>query len=238
MIKLKKLRDTIYYMEHERDTDRPQLVYLKGEKFSVMIDTGNSRRHLEQFLQAVEEAGLPMPELALITHWHWDHTFAMHAFPGKTVACTETNGHLKRMKDWKWEDEAMKARLEFGEEIEFADSHIRKEYGCLSDIRVAEADILFEEYLKIDLGGISCEMRKVGGPHEADSCVILVPEEKVLVSGDAHSGDYYHMQGAVDPEKMADYIGRLRSMDFDVYMMGHGEPVSKQEILKELEALC
>lgn len=59
------------------------------------------------------------------------------------------------MSKWQWTDEAMKQRLLTGEDIEFADTNIRKEYKNLQDIKVIPADIVFKNDLEINLGGLS-----------------------------------------------------------------------------------
>ena len=35
---LKRLTDRIYYLEHESETDRPMLAYIRGDKWSLAID--------------------------------------------------------------------------------------------------------------------------------------------------------------------------------------------------------
>lgn len=46
---LKKLTDTIYYLPHKAETDRPMLVYLKGSRFSLAIDAGYWENHVRDF---------------------------------------------------------------------------------------------------------------------------------------------------------------------------------------------
>jgi len=51
------------------------------------------------------------------------------------------------MSKWEWTDKAMKERLDNGEDIEFCDTMIRKEYPNREDICVKTADIIFENGL-------------------------------------------------------------------------------------------
>lgn len=82
---LTQISPDIYILPFDSHRDRPNLGYIHGEKYSVLVDAGNSEAHLTAMLVAIEETGLPAPKIALITHWHWDHTFGMHAFPGTTI---------------------------------------------------------------------------------------------------------------------------------------------------------
>ena len=93
-MKLKKVTDRVYYYPFDETKDRPILGYIRGDEFSVAVDAGHSAEHVADFYAAIEEEGLPLPEVTVITHWHWDHTFGMHAVAGKTVASRRTQAHL------------------------------------------------------------------------------------------------------------------------------------------------
>jgi len=203
-----------------------------------MIDCGNSKSHLDAFIKALDDHNLPRPKYALITHWHWDHTFGMHAFEGETIVSSATNEVLKRLKAWKWDEESVIKRLETKEEIEIAYNCMKKEYDTFDKITISTGSIIFEDSLTLDLGGITCQFLKVGGPHEADSCVVYVKEAEVLFAGDAHSGDYYHGEGKIDPIKMKEYVEFLTTLSFTTYIPGHDTPMSKEQIIHMLSRFC
>jgi glyoxylase-like metal-dependent hydrolase (beta-lactamase superfamily II) len=200
-----------------------------------MVDAGNSAGHAALFLQSLKELELPTPQYVAITHWHWDHTFAMHAVPGITIAGRLTNEQLSKVMAWDWTEEAMQSRLSSGEEIEFCDTHIRLEYPDLDKITVTTADIVFDQCLVLDLGGITAQFIHIGGPHSEDSVVVYIPEEKILFLGDADGGDFYHMQGLYDKKKLLTFIQFLRDLDFKISIGGHDIPVTKGELLAYME---
>jgi metal-dependent hydrolase (beta-lactamase superfamily II) len=113
-MELKKMSDRIYYLPNEEETDRPVLGYINGNKYSLAVDAGNSSKHVDKFYKELSDSNLRLPDYTVITHWHWDHTFGMHAVPGKTVSAKLTNERLKEVAAWKWSDEDMKDRLETG----------------------------------------------------------------------------------------------------------------------------
>ena len=235
-MKLKKLCENIWYLPNYAATDRPALGYIRGTRRTLMIDCGNSPAHLQLFLRELNEQNLPAPDAAILTHWHWDHTYAMCAFDGITAACEATDHQLRVMQRWEWTDAAMEERLRTGEDIPFCDTHIRLEYPDRSAIRVVPADITFQNAMTFDLGGIRCEARRVGGPHSDDSVVVLIPEHGILFAGNGHTGDFYGLDGCYDRDKLAAYIQMLQDTEFDTYIHGHVPPVTKAEILAELKA--
>ncbi|NRY59568.1 MBL fold metallo-hydrolase [Clostridium beijerinckii] len=230
-----KVTEKVYYLINDGETDRPVLGYIKGDKYSLMVDAGNSKNHVKKFNSSIEKLNLRFPDYVAITHWHWDHTYGMHAVTGKTIACEITNEQLKVMSKWQWTDGAMKNRLLTGEDIEFADTNIRKEYEGLQGIKVVPADIVFKNDLEIDLGGLTVILKNVISPHSQDSVIVYVPEEKVVFIGDAYGMDYYNNY-EYDPSKLESFINVLKDLEFDICFPGHSSPINKTEIIEYLNS--
>ncbi|NRT73204.1 MBL fold metallo-hydrolase [Clostridium beijerinckii] len=230
-----KVTEKVYYLINDGETDRPVLGYIKGDKYSLMVDSGNSKNHVKKFNSHIEKLNLRLPDYVAITHWHWDHTYGMHAVTGKTIACEITNEQLKVMSKWQWTDDAMKNRLLTGEDIEFADTNIRKEYEGLQGIKVVPADIVFKNDLEIDLGGLTVILKNVISPHSQDSVIVYVPREKVVFIGDAYGMDYYN-NCEYDPSKLESFINVLKDLEFDICFAGHSSPINKTEIIEYLDS--
>ncbi|MDT3496295.1 MBL fold metallo-hydrolase [Bacillus toyonensis] len=200
-----------------------------------MVDSDNSKDHVELFNEAVLNEGLRKPERIVITHWHWDHTFEMHAVEGITIAHKRTNDKLAELAMWEWTDSEMKKRVA-EVEIEFVDTCIRKEYPLLSEIGVGTSDISFNGYIEIDLGGIVAQLHYVTSPYSDDSVCIFVPQEKVLFIGDAVGVDYYN-NCHLDKDKLRSLITAIEGFDFDICVVGHAEPVSKSNLVNIMNSL-
>jgi glyoxylase-like metal-dependent hydrolase (beta-lactamase superfamily II) len=234
-MELKKISDRIYYLPAEERTDRPILGYIRGDNYSLAIDAGNSSDHVEKFYRELRISGLRPPDFTVITHWHWDHSFGIHAVSGKTIAGYLTNEKLAEVQKWEWTDEAMKNRLQSGEDIEMCDWCIRLEYPDRSKIKVVTATIEFTGTMTIDLGGVHCDIREFTSPHSIDSVLILVPEERIIFIGDAESGDYYINNGEYDRIKLAEMIKVLEEIDVDTIMPGHDGPQPKAAVMNYLK---
>lgn len=233
-MELNQLSEHIYYTQCDPDVDRPVLGYILGDACAVMIDAGNSKNHVKDYEDACIRRGLRMPEYCVITHWHWDHTFGMHALSAQTIAHINTNRELRRLSSWAWNDEAMRSRLKAGLEIEFADQHIRAEYSRLEDIRVILAGRTFQDELTLDCGGVTCQCIHLPSAHSDDSVVILVPEEKALFVGDIYNDDFYHGH-CRDMEKTERLYRALLKLEFETAVVGHGNPVKKADLIHFLK---
>ena len=98
-----RLTERIWVYPYEEERDRPNLCYIHGDRWSLAADAGHSANHTRDFYGALEKEGLPMPEITVLTHWHWDHTLGMHAIHGLSIANELTNRYLtdfhNRIKD-------------------------------------------------------------------------------------------------------------------------------------------
>lgn len=234
-MELNKLSDRVYYLPAEERTDRPNLGYIRGDRYSLAVDAGNSSDHVDKFYRELRELGLRLPDFTVITHWHWDHTFGMHSVSGKTVAGHLTNAKLNEMQKWEWTDEAMEMRLQSGEDIEICDRCIKLEYPDRNKIKIVRAEIEFNGAISIDLGGIHCEIREFIATHSDDSVLVHVPEERVAFIGDAEGTDDYQNQGEYDKTKLKEMIRVLEKIDANIIILGHDGPQSKLETLSYLK---
>jgi len=234
-MKLKKISGSVYYLPAEERTDRPVLGYIKGDKYSLAVDAGNSSNHVDKFYEELRESNLRLPDFTVITHWHWDHTFGLHSVSGKTVANHLTNKKLSEVQKWEWTDKAMEMRLKSGEDIEMCDRCIKLEYPDRNKIKVVRAEIEFNGVISINLGGVHCEIREFNATHSSDSVLIHVPEESAVFIGDANDGDYYDNKGQHDKTRLKEMIKVLERIDADIFILGHDVPRTKLEIMSYLK---
>ena len=96
--KLQRISKHVWILPFNSPKDRPNLGYILGGEKALAVDAGHSSSHVEDFYNAIRSEDLPLPELTVITHWHWDHTFGMHAVHGETLARPETSDKLAQIK--------------------------------------------------------------------------------------------------------------------------------------------
>ncbi|WP_306299211.1 MBL fold metallo-hydrolase [Brevibacillus brevis] len=53
------------------------LIEAKNTMRDFLIDAGNSPAHAALFRKSLQRLGARLPDLLILTHWHWDHTFGM-----------------------------------------------------------------------------------------------------------------------------------------------------------------
>ena len=167
---LNRLSERIWVYPYEEKRDRPNLSYIRGDRWSLAVDAGHSADHTRAFYKALEDAGLPLPELTVITHWHWDHTLGMHAVHGLTLANEKTNQYLADFK----------TRIEKEGTAFFLAMHqsIRNEYGDGKPVIVKPANLVFRGEMTLDAGNCPIRIFQAEAPHTDDSTLIWLPDEK------------------------------------------------------------
>ncbi|MBR3962109.1 MAG: MBL fold metallo-hydrolase [Oscillospiraceae bacterium] len=244
-----KITEHVYIHPAEHYTDRPNIGLIFGEKHSLLFDAGNSADHVEKLKRELSEQGLPFPDFVLLSHWHWDHSFGAKFWNVPIISGRKTNEELEKVSEWKWDDFSMENRIKSGEDIIFCTEMIKREYPDRSKIEVVPADIVFEDKMVLDLGGISCELIHAKGPHSEDSVICFVPSEKFVFLGDANCKDLYgkpwefdieHEEDFLsnvakipyDKELVADFLKLLEKLDFTYCISGHSEIMTREELFE------
>lgn len=232
---LNRITDRCYALPFERTGDRPALGYVRGDRISLYVDAGNSAAHAAKMAEAVRAEGLPPAGLAALTHSHWDHTYGLSALSCPTVACRRTQEQLLRMARWQWTLQAMAERLRTHEDILFCHEAILVEYPALDMIRVRPADIVFEDRLTLDLGGVHAELILAENSHANDCVIVHIPEEKVVFLGDICYTDLHHEPECLHRARFETLRTTLSALDFDWAVMGHQETLTRAELFKDME---
>jgi len=210
---LNKLTNRIYFLEQDPEVDRPMLAYLKGDKISLAIDAGYSASHVQDFYRAIESEQFNKPDFTVITHWHYDHTFGMHAINGISIAYGKTNEFLKDQQE-------QAKKLNYIEILKKEDIHFRKEYCGQDKLSIVLSDITFSDKMTLDLGGITAQIFHTISPHSEDTTCVYVPEEKVLFLGDSTSEDFFN-NGYMDKDKLYSLVQTIQSIDCKYCILSH-----------------
>ncbi|KQL49832.1 hydrolase glyoxylase [Brevibacillus choshinensis] len=235
MSTIEQISEHIWIMHACHDTDRPILAAISGAKRTLLIDAGNSPTHAALFRQELQRHGVRQPEILVLTHWHWDHTFAMSEWNLPSIAQAETAHALRKLISQDWSDAAMEQLFEQQIINESTMANIKKEYGGNRNmIRIVEPDILFQESITIDLGGVTCEVNHVGGDHAIDSCYVYVKEDQTLFLGDALGPSVYGGPRSYTASSFLRLLRQAYAYNAQLFVESHGRPMDRAGFQKEL----
>jgi len=224
MEKLNRLSERIWVYPFEEERDRPNLSYIRGDRWSLAVDAGHSAEHTREFYRALEEAGLPLPKLTVLTHWHWDHTFGMHAVQGLCLANERTNRYLADFR----------GRLEREGDAFFhaMDERIHKEYEDGRPVIVTLADLVFRGEMTLDAGNCPIRIFQAESPHTDDSTLVYAPGEKVLILGDSTGGAF--PDWTFDQSLGNRLTETVQKINPEICLPGHWTALSPDVIIQDL----
>lgn len=232
--RFQQLSPHILIMHAEHETDRPVLAAITGERRTLLMDAGNSPGHAELFRQELAKRGIKPPELLVLTHWHWDHSFGLSAWQAPVIAHEGTAEALAGLSGRSWSDEDLAELVLTGILSEESVQHIQLEYGESREITVMKPDIVFSSNIAIDLGGVMCELSHVGGDHSADSCFLYIREDNVLFLGDALGPTIYGGPRRYSSTGFLKLLGLAYGYNAQWYVESHGVPMSLAEFRADL----
>ncbi|MBN8637325.1 MAG: MBL fold metallo-hydrolase [Anaerolineae bacterium] len=227
-LKLAQLTDHFYWLA-PGPPDRPTLGAVVGERGTLLLDAGASAVHARLFLDALAAANLPAPLYVALTHWHWDHVFGAEALGLPVIAHALTAQQLATLATYAWDDAAMDARVQTGEETASSAENIKLELPAPRSVRIIQPTFTFTDSLKIDLGGVTCTLQHVGGEHATDSVVAYIEPDRVLFLGDCL---YPVIYGAptwqYTRQTVLPLLDKVSGFDAQHYLEGHGAGLISQ----------
>jgi cyclase len=194
-----------------------------GSKAALVVDAGINGAVARQIQDIVaEKTDRPLSYLVNTTY-HGDHTFGNHAFPPE-VTIVSSVGNRQSMGDLEREKRNRSGNLR----------------GNLAAIEAVSEwrlpDIVFEEFLTIDLGGRFVELWHFGPGNGPGDTIVYVPDAKAAWTGNFLPTAGFPtmlLEGGPGP-----YIESLRKMkatlDVEVVVPGHGPMGSGPESVDSL----
>jgi glyoxylase-like metal-dependent hydrolase (beta-lactamase superfamily II) len=196
-----------------------------------MLDAGSSRAHTRAFLEALLSESGTRPSMVVFTHSDWDHVLGGVEIGGIVIAQALTATRLLELAERDWSDEGLDQRVAAGLSSPQHAADVKAEMPTPRAVEVSRADIIFQEQIEIDLGGVTVRVRHVGGDHSADSCVVYVDPDEVLFLGDCTSAS---PAGAMTAESAFHMRDVILGFNATHHVEGHHESVSSRADMEEL----
>lgn len=221
--RLQRASEHVWWFTPDERTDRPALAAVAGRTATALLEVGASVEHTSSFLAALAPLDLPPVRAAVLTHWHWDHAFGGAALDVPIIAHRQTAAELALQAAFDWSDAALDARVEAGEEIAFCRDMIRLEIPDRSDLEIVLPQVVFDDRLELDLGGVHVAVEHVGGDHAADSAVMHVAEDELIVLGDCLYQRLYADEPYLTPATLLALTARIQAFGAKLAIEGHDD---------------
>ena len=220
----KQLGDGVYALL----SDHPAIDnngFVVGEQGVLVVDAhinGEKARQIQAAVRSVTDK----PILYLVnTNYHGDHTFGNYAFPKETliVAHRNTATHMQQ----------------FELEKEFLLPTVNGDRSVYSEAEPRLPDIVFDDYLELDLGGRVVELYHFGPGNTSGDTVVYEPRTRTAWTGNLVMGE-----GLIPPlfeggaKHYLQTITRFsQTLNVETIIPGHGWPTNGKILGRYLQYL-
>jgi glyoxylase-like metal-dependent hydrolase (beta-lactamase superfamily II) len=163
---LKKVSDHVYVI-----MGFPNIGIVVGTRATLVIDTGLGPRNGATVVRVAQNLSKSPILYLTTTHFHPEHAAGLQAFPPNTV--------LIRPAVQQEELEKRGAQM-----TDYFRNMSAQNKDLLQDVQLRPPDILFDNELKLDLGGVTARLFWLGAAHTKGDELIFVEEDSVLIPGD------------------------------------------------------
>ncbi len=179
-----------------------------GNDAALVIDTLISAKHADRFVADIRKVTDRPVKYVVNTHHHLDHAWGNCEFVrlGATVIAQEN---------------ALSHVTEDAQTLAHPEGHGLTAKD-LEGTTLQGPTITFTDSMKIDLGGVTVELRYPGPTHTNDSIVAYVPQDKVMFVGDILFTRYHPFLAEGDLIQWQKALGELAAGLDTKIIPGHG----------------
>ena len=222
-IKVTEVAPGLFFQYHHQESNNAWLVTDEGV---LVIDTRQHPRRGEELLAAIRRTTDKPIRWVVNTHAHGDHYFGNSVFKreGATViAHRDTAGMMEH---------------HFGLEMKRRQGYFRQQQFDPGEVKLVLPDVTFDSKVAITLGGRTVELLYLGAGQNPGDTFVFFPQEKVIFAGGPFSKNSWPNPSFTP--SMAQWVELLRkiaAMEATVYLGGHGDIGTKQDVLDEARML-
>lgn len=234
-----QLHEQVWMYPQHPDFNRlePVIGVITTPTRTVLIDSGNGPLHAQGLEAELKRIGAPPVETVILTHHHWDHVFGTSHFNATVIGHEAGYGHLKRYSAMNWQEYiAEQLKLNPNALSQKAKLEAIDDFDAF---QVKAPVLTFTDQLVLHLdGGMTLQLKHVGGHHAEDSIMIKAVEANLVFVGDA----FYPPPSSRREEGEGyspEVLKKMITEEADLYIHGHGEPVRLDRLyrfLRQVEA--
>ena len=132
---------------------------------------------------------------------------------------TQIDTLKKRIAEEK--DAAAKAKLQTQLQV------TENNYASQKELKPTPPNVTLSTQMTLFRGNREIQIRYLGRGHTAGDVVVLLPKERIVMTGDFLTSGLSNMSDSY-PEEWAASLDALKKLEFDTVMPGHGEAVHRQ----------
>lgn len=182
----------------------------------VLIDTlpfPSETRQMRNYISRLCENGV---KYVVVTQSAADHVYGSFLFPDAELLAHE----LTRTQMQKSGQQMLR--------------QAKVDTPALQDVQLCLPRVVFNDEMVVRIGNKSVRVIHAPGP-APDTCVVHIPEEKVLFTGDLMMHIPMITQANCDIETYKKSLGMLHDLNLEVIVQGHGDILLRGEVISSID---
>jgi glyoxylase-like metal-dependent hydrolase (beta-lactamase superfamily II) len=207
---MQRVSEHVYVILDDNASFVPNVGIVVGDRATLVIDTGLGERNGAIVLEEARKAGDNEQFYLAATHFHPEHDLGATAFP-------------ESAKMVRWHPQQDEAD-ELGDETKRRFAGFSPALAeLLADAEFRAPDLLFDDAITLDLGGVRVRMSGAGPNHTRGDTVFFVEEDAVLFAGDIVMPHFPAVNGqAGSIDKWLANLDRFEALSPRVVIGAHG----------------
>ena len=230
-----------------------------NDDHAMLVDTSVTPAAARKLVAEIAEEITDLPiRYVFNTHFHFDHAHGNQIFddveiighdyvrtqfladsPGQRTNSSFTERARQQVEQLKGQiasatDAGERSRFELS--LRITQAHV----NALGETRVKPPNVTYNDTMTIVKGGREIQLHHPGRGHTAGDTLVFLPEERIVFTGDFFVGS----PGANGLPYMGDgfvhewpaSLDRLKALEFDTIVPGHGAPFQEREQIDHLQA--
>jgi glyoxylase-like metal-dependent hydrolase (beta-lactamase superfamily II) len=232
------IADNIWIYPHDPQVTQPNIGLIQCGEKTVLVDAGNSPRHGRAIAAEMATMGFGRLHSLIYTHHHWDHIFgAMSHTPLHIVAHQTCAEILSQQAKRPWGSADLRQEAENTPHLAERNMRISTAIDNWQDFRIVRPTITFSNEMELYIEDLTLILQHVGGRHAPDSIVVKVPDAGVMFLGDCIYPPVLHERPPEgDDDLNIPMMEALYAEDYAIYIDGHGNPASREQVAALIEA--
>lgn len=185
----------------------------------LVIDTKQHPRQAQTLVQAIRKLTDRPIHWAFVTQAHGDHYLGNQVLKEAGATLVAQN-EIPRLME-RYLDKELARRQRF-----FASNSYDPR-----EIRLTPPDVTFESRMTIRLGGKAAHLLYLGPSQDPGNAFVYFPHARALATGGAYgTRTWANPMFTPSVDGWIAVLRQIKAMDVDVYLPGHGEPGTKQNV--------
>jgi cyclase len=193
-----------------------------GKEGIVVIDTLLSAKEAKRFIKDIRTVSKKPIKYVIDTHYHLDHAFGNSEFSKLGAVIVAHRNAMENLQ--KTGESTLKNYKDYG---------IPKK--AMEGTKIALPRLTYDSKMTIDLGDQKIELIHPGSAHTNGDTIVVVPDKKVIFTGDVLFTNFHPFLAEGDLTSWAKVLDSILAMDVEKIIPGHG-PLSVKKDIEEMKA--